>query len=38
MSVVATAADASAALNRILRGNYQQAADAWAGIEPGCPA
>jgi hypothetical protein len=34
MSVVATAADASAALNRILRGNYQQAADAWAGIEP----
>jgi hypothetical protein len=38
MSVVATAADASAALNRILRGNYQQAADAWARIEPGCPA
>ena len=34
MSVVATAADPSAALNKILRGNYQQAADAWAKIEP----
>ena len=34
MSVVATAADPSAVLNKILRGNYQQAADAWAKIEP----
>jgi len=34
MSPVATAADPSAALNKILRGNYQQAADAWAKIEP----
>ena len=32
MSVVAGAADAGAALDRILRGNYQQAADAWAQI------
>ena len=34
MSLVATAADPSAALNRILRGNYQQAVDAWAQLEP----
>ena len=34
MSLVATAADPAAALNKILRGNYQQAADAWAKMEP----
>ena len=33
-AVVADIAEASAGLNRILRGNYQQAADAWARIEP----
>jgi hypothetical protein len=34
MSAVASAADPGAALNRILRGNFQQAVDAWATLEP----
>lgn len=34
MSLVASAVDPNAALNRILRGNFQQAVDAWAQIEP----
>ena len=35
MSLVALpAADPGAALNRILRGNFQQAVDAWAQLEP----
>ena len=33
-SVIASAADPGAALNRILRGNFQQAVDAWAKLEP----
>ena len=33
-SAVDSAADPGAALNRILRGNFQQAVDAWAKLEP----
>ena len=34
MSVLLSAADPTVALNRILRGNFQQAVDAWAVLEP----
>ena len=34
LSAIVSAADPAAALNRILRGNFQQAVDAWAALEP----
>ena len=34
LSAIVAAADPAAALNRILRGNFQQAVDAWAALEP----
>jgi len=34
LSAIVSAADPAAALDRILRGNFQQAVDAWAKLEP----
>jgi hypothetical protein len=34
MSLLVSAANPTVALNRILRGNFQQAVDAWAALEP----
>ena len=37
MSLVVSAADPTVALNRILRGNYQQVVEAWVKIQPKLP-